>query len=37
MIARQGFYETEYDEDENPQWIKVENAEEITDIIELTR
>ena len=37
MIARQGFYETEYDEDETPQWIKVENAEEITDIIELTR
>lgn len=37
MIGRTGFYETIYDENEEPQWVKVENAEEITNIMELTR
>ena len=37
MIGREGFYETEYDADSEPQWIKVQDAEEITNIMELTR
>ena len=36
MIGRTGFYETVYDADEDPQWIKA-NEEEIVNIMELTR
>lgn len=36
MIGRQGFYETVYDADSEPQWIKA-NDEEIVNIMELTR
>jgi len=36
MIGRQGFYETVYDADAEPQWIKA-NDEEIVNIMELTR
>lgn len=36
MIGRTGFYETVYDADEDPQWIKA-NDEEIVNIMELTR
>lgn len=36
MIGRTGFYETVYDADEEPQWIKA-NEEEIVNIMELTR
>lgn len=36
MIGRTGFYETVYDENEDPQWIKA-NEEEIVNIMELTR
>lgn len=36
MIGRTGFYETVYDENEEPQWIKA-NEEEIVNIMELTR
>lgn len=37
MIGRQGFYETIYDQNEDPQWVKVDDAEEIINIMELTR
>lgn len=36
MIGRTGFYETVYDADEDPRWIKA-NEEEIVNIMELTR
>jgi hypothetical protein len=36
MIGRTGFYETSYDENKDPQWIKA-NEEEIVNIMELTR
>ena len=36
MIGRTGFYETVYDADKDPQWVKA-NEEEIVNIMELTR
>jgi hypothetical protein len=36
MIGRTGFYETIYDADKDPQWVKA-NEEEIVNIMELTR
>lgn len=36
MIGRTGFYETSYDENKDPQWVKA-NEEEIVNIMELTR
>lgn len=37
MVARKGLYETEYDANENPKWVNVSGAEEITSIMNLTR
>lgn len=37
MVARRGLYETEYDANENPKWVNVSGAEEITSIMNLTR